>query len=44
MTVDSSDGFDNVDVLSYAQREAIVRGYAGKAEFAALPGLTAVRT
>jgi hypothetical protein len=30
------DGFDNVDnVLSYAQREAIVRGYASKAGFAA---------
>src|ERR1700761_559271 len=30
------DGFDNIDnVLSYAQREAIVRGYATKAGFAA---------
>src|SRR6516162_3740469 len=38
------DGFDNVEnVLSYAQREAIVRGYATKAGFAAVPGLTAVR-
>ena len=38
------DGFDNVEnVLSYSQREAIVRGYASKAGFAALPGLTAVR-
>ena len=30
-------------VLSYAQREAIVRGYASKAGFAAVPGLAAVR-
>src|SRR4051795_8309780 len=38
------DGFDNVDdVLSYSQREAIVRGYATKAGFAAGPGLAAVR-
>jgi 5-methylphenazine-1-carboxylate 1-monooxygenase len=38
------DGFDNVeDVLSYSQREAIVRGYASKAGFAAVPGLAAVR-
>ena len=38
------DGFNNVEhVLSYAQREAIVRGYASKAGFAAVPGLTAVR-
>jgi 2-polyprenyl-6-methoxyphenol hydroxylase-like FAD-dependent oxidoreductase len=38
------DGFDNVDnVLSYSQREAIVRGYATKAGFAAVPGLAAVR-
>ena len=38
------DGFDDVEqVLSYAQREAIVRGYASKAGFAAVPGLTAVR-
>jgi 2-polyprenyl-6-methoxyphenol hydroxylase-like FAD-dependent oxidoreductase len=38
------DGFDNVEnVLSYSQREAIVRGYASKAGFAALPGLAAVR-
>ena len=38
------DGFDNIDnVLSYTQREAIVRGYASKAGFAAVPGLTAVR-
>src|SRR5215831_9197585 len=38
------DGFDNVDnVLSYSQREAIVRGYASKAGFAAVPGLSAVR-
>jgi 2-polyprenyl-6-methoxyphenol hydroxylase-like FAD-dependent oxidoreductase len=38
------DGFDNVEnVLSYSQREAIVRGYASKAGFAAVPGLTAVR-
>jgi 2-polyprenyl-6-methoxyphenol hydroxylase-like FAD-dependent oxidoreductase len=39
------DGFDNVEnVLSYSQREAIVRGYASKAGFAAVPGLTAVRS
>jgi 2-polyprenyl-6-methoxyphenol hydroxylase-like FAD-dependent oxidoreductase len=38
------DGFDNVEnVLSYSQREAIVRGYASKAGFAAVPGLAAVR-
>src|SRR5436305_14935299 len=38
------DGFDNVEnVLSYAQREAIVRGYASKAGFAAVPGLAALR-
>ena len=38
------DGFDNVEnVLSYSQREAIVRGYATKAGFAAVPGLAAVR-
>ncbi|MDB5582116.1 MAG: flavin-dependent oxidoreductase, partial [Bradyrhizobium sp.] len=38
------DGFDDIDkVLSYAQREAIVRGYASKAGFAAVPGLAAVR-
>jgi hypothetical protein len=38
------DGFDNVDhVLSHAQREAIVRGYASKAGFAAVAGLTALR-
>jgi 2-polyprenyl-6-methoxyphenol hydroxylase-like FAD-dependent oxidoreductase len=37
------DGFDHIDnVLSYAQREAIVRGYASKAGFAALPGLSVV--
>src|ERR1700759_3451496 len=38
------DGFDNIEkVLSYSQREAIVRGYASKAGFAAVPGLAAVR-
>ena len=39
------DGFTDIDkVLSRAQREAIVRGYASKAGFAAVaPGLTAVR-
>src|SRR3954464_3284437 len=39
------DGFDNIDnVLSYSQREAIVRGYASKAGFAATgPALAAVR-
>ncbi|MDE2065385.1 MAG: FAD-dependent monooxygenase, partial [Bradyrhizobium sp.] len=38
------DGFTDIDkVLSYAQREAIVRGYATKAGFAAVPGLAAVR-
>src|ERR1700730_2666872 len=38
------DGFTDIDkVLSYAQREAIVRGYASKAGFAAVPGLAAVR-
>lgn len=37
------DGFDNVEnVLSYAQREAIVRGYAHKAGFGAQPGLQVV--
>ena len=37
--------FTDIDkVLSHAQREAIVRGYASKAGFAAVaPGLTAVR-
>jgi 5-methylphenazine-1-carboxylate 1-monooxygenase len=39
------DGFTDIDkVLSHAQREAIVRGYASKAGFAAPPvGLAAVR-
>jgi 2-polyprenyl-6-methoxyphenol hydroxylase-like FAD-dependent oxidoreductase len=38
------DGFTDIDqVLSHSQREAIVRGYASKAGFAALPGLAAVR-
>jgi hypothetical protein len=38
------DGFTDIDkVLSYSQREAIVRGYAHKAGFAAVPGLAAVR-
>src|SRR3954454_11425594 len=38
------NGFDDVEkVLSYSQREAIVRGYASKAGFAAVPGLAAVR-
>jgi len=38
------DGFSDIDqVLSHSQREAIVRGYASKAGFAALPGLAAVR-
>ena len=38
------DGFDDIDkLLSYSQREAIVRGYASKAGFAAVPGLAAVR-
>jgi 5-methylphenazine-1-carboxylate 1-monooxygenase len=38
------DGFSDIDkVLSYGQREAIVRGYASKAGFAAVPGLAAVR-
>ena len=38
------DGFTDIDkVLSYGQREAIVRGYAHKAGFAAVPGLAAVR-
>ena len=37
------DGFDDVNnVLSHAQREAIVKGYASKAGFAAVP-LAAVR-
>jgi 2-polyprenyl-6-methoxyphenol hydroxylase-like FAD-dependent oxidoreductase len=37
------DGFTDIEqVLSYAQREAIVRGYASKAGFAA-PSLAAVR-
>jgi 2-polyprenyl-6-methoxyphenol hydroxylase-like FAD-dependent oxidoreductase len=34
------DGFDDIEkVLSYAQREAIVRGYASKAGFAVTPEL-----
>lgn len=38
------DGFDNVDnVLSYSQREAIVRGYASKAGFAAVPNISVMR-
>lgn len=38
------DGFDNVEhVLSYGQREAIVRGYASKAGFAAVQNLSALR-
>ena len=38
------DGFTDIDqVLSRGQREAIVRGYASKAGFAAVPGLAAVR-
>ncbi|CAN5158412.1 flavin-dependent oxidoreductase [soil metagenome] len=38
------DGFDNVEhVLSYAHREAIVRGYASKAGFAAVQNLSAMR-
>jgi 5-methylphenazine-1-carboxylate 1-monooxygenase len=38
------DGFDNVDnVLSYSQREAIVRGYASKAGFAAIQNISAMR-
>jgi hypothetical protein len=39
------DGFTDIEaVLSHTQREAIVRGYATKAGFAATPpGLTAVR-
>ena len=39
------DGFTDIEkVLSHAQREAIVRGYASKAGFAAPPlGLAAVR-
>src|ERR1700691_1614435 len=38
------DGFTDIDqVLSHSQREAIVRGYASKAGFAALPGLAAAR-
>lgn len=37
------DGFDHIDnVLSYAQREAIVKGYANKAGFGAQPGLQVV--
>jgi hypothetical protein len=37
------DGFTDIEtVLSYAQREAIVRGYASKAGFAA-PSMAAVR-
>ncbi len=37
------DGFDHIDnVLSYAQREAIVKGYAHKAGFGAQPGLQVV--
>jgi 2-polyprenyl-6-methoxyphenol hydroxylase-like FAD-dependent oxidoreductase len=38
------DGFTDIEkVLSYREREAIVRGYAHKAGFAAVPGLAAVR-
>ncbi len=38
------DGFTDIEkVLSHAQREAIVRGYASKAGFAAPLGLAAVR-
>src|ERR1700760_4177649 len=38
------DGFTDIEkVLSYSQREAIVRGYATKAGFAAVPGLAAVK-
>jgi hypothetical protein len=38
------DGFDNIEhVLSYSQREAIVRGYASKAGFATVPRLAAVQ-
>jgi thiazole synthase ThiGH ThiG subunit len=38
------DGFTDIDkVLSYSQREAIVRGCAHKAGCAAVPGLAAVR-
>jgi hypothetical protein len=39
------DGFTDIEkVLSHAQREAIVRGYASKAGFAPPPlGLAAVR-
>ncbi|MBI2799147.1 MAG: flavin-dependent oxidoreductase [Gammaproteobacteria bacterium] len=36
------DGFDDINsVMSYARREAIVRGYASKAGFATGPGLAA---
>jgi 5-methylphenazine-1-carboxylate 1-monooxygenase len=39
------DGFTDIEkVLSYKEREAIVRGYAHKAGFAAVPGLAAVRS
>src|ERR1700751_4421591 len=38
------DGFTDIEkVLSYKEREAIVRGYAHKAGFDALPGVAAVR-
>jgi 2-polyprenyl-6-methoxyphenol hydroxylase-like FAD-dependent oxidoreductase len=38
------DGFDNIEhVLSYSHREAIVRGYASKAGFAAVQNLSAMR-
>jgi hypothetical protein len=38
------DGFTDIEkVLSYREREAIVRGYAVKAGFAAVPGLAAIR-
>src|SRR6516162_6556108 len=38
------EGFSDINaVLSYDDREAIVRGYASKAGFAAVPGLAAVR-
>jgi 2-polyprenyl-6-methoxyphenol hydroxylase-like FAD-dependent oxidoreductase len=38
------DGFDDVEhVLSYSHREAIVRGYASKAGFAAVQNLSAMR-
>jgi hypothetical protein len=41
--VDYAFGFNPPYELSRSQREAIVRGYASKAGFAAAPGLTAVR-